>query len=481
MYRSFADFQKLNTALATDFLVGYRQGQTEFKIDFYTLSRVISGGLTRTPNVLYVSVSGSDTSTGVGEAVPVRSIKKACQIAANDPGNNYTIFVRSGNYYEDNPVYVPPRTSIIGDNLRRVSVYPLNVTRDILWVSNADYVWGVTFRGHRSPGAAVAFWNLDRSTVEADDDYVIAFERLPLLFKPTTPQFITTSPYIQGCSSITNSSSPGADDAGAGMRIDGKLVRGFIRSMVLDSYTLFNEGGLGVHIINNGYAQLVSIFTICCTAAVMCSAGGSCDINTSNASFGLTGIAAVGKSNTPILTGTVVRDEDGNNNIIAVSGVEWPFDLDIARTPNLGQLMEIDQDWRGTRFSITSATSAGPFQYEIIFDGTLGIPVTGGNTVKFYLRSSILAAAYTMEYIGSGTTLNTALPAFGGQVNEELQVIQQDGGVCYFTFTNESGDFKIGPDFTVNQATGTITGRAFDRSLFALVTPFVLALEGSSS
>jgi hypothetical protein len=342
-------------------------------------------------------------------------------------------------------------------------------------------VWGATFRGHRAPGAAVAFWNLDRSTPEADDDYVIAFERLPLLFKPTTPQFITTSPYIQGCSSITNSSSPGADDAGAGMRVDGSLVRGFIRSMVLDSYTQFNEGGLGIHIINNGYAQLVSIFTICCTAAVLCSAGGGCDINTSNASFGLTGIAAVGKSNTPILTGTVVRDEDGNNNIIAVSGVTWPFGLDIARTPNLGQLMEIDQDWRGTRFSITSATSAGPFQYELICDGTLGVPITGGNTVKFYLRSSILAAAYTMEYIGSGTTLSTALPAFGGQVNNELQVIQQDGGVCYFTFTNESGDFKIGPDFTVNQATGTITGRAFDRSLFALVTPFVLALEGSSS
>jgi hypothetical protein len=480
MYRSFADFQKLNTALATDFLVGYRQGQTEFKIDFYTLSRVISGGLTRTPNVLYVSVSGNDTNTGVGEAVPVRSIKRACQIAANDPANNYTIYVRSGTYYENNPVYVPPRTSIVGDNLRRVNIYPLNVTRDILWVSNADYVWGVTFRGHRAPGAAVAFWNLDRSTAETDDDYVTAFETLPLLFKPTTPQYITTSPYIQGCSSITNSSSPGADDAGAGMRVDGALVRGFIRSMVLDSYTQFNEGGLGIHIINNGYAQLVSIFTICSTAAVLCSAGGSCDINTSNASFGLTGIAAVGKSNAPILTGTIIRNEDGNNNIIAVSGVTWPFGLDIARTPNLGQLMEIDQDWRGTRFSITSATSAGPFQYELICDGTIGIPITGGNTVKFYLRSSILAAAYTMEYIGSGTTLNTALPAFGGQPNNELQVIQQDGGVCYFTFTNESGDFKIGPDFTVNQATGTITGRAFDRSLFALVTPFVLALEGTS-
>jgi len=481
MYRSFADFQKLNTALATDFLVGYRQGQTEFRIDFYTLSRVISGGLTRTPNVLFVSVSGSDSNTGVGEAVPLKTIKKACQIAANDPANAYTVFVRSGSYYENNPVYVPPRTSLIGDNLRRANIYPLNPTRDLLWVSNADYIWGFTFRGHRAPGAAVAFWDLDRSTAEKDYDNYIAFEALPIIFAPETPQFITTSPYIQGCSSITNSSSLGANDAGAGLRVDGSLVRGFIRSMVLDSYTQFNEGGLGVHVINNGYAQLVSIFTICCTAAVLCSAGGGCDINTSNASFGLTGIAAVGKSTTPVLTGKVIRSESGDNNVIGVSGVDWPFGLDIARTPNLGQLMEIAEDWRGTQFTITSATSAGPFRYEIICEDTLGIPVTGGNTINFYIRSSILASAYTMEYIGSGTVLNQALPAFGGQPKNENQVIQLDGGVCYFTFTNESGDFKIGADFTINQATGTITGRAFDRSLFALVTPFVLSLEGSGS
>lgn len=481
MYRSFADFQRLNTALATDFLVGYRQGQTEFKIDFYTLSRVISGGLVRTPNVLFVSVSGSDNNTGVGEAVPFRTIKKACQTAANDPGNNYTIYVKTGSYYENNPVYVPPRTSIIGDNLRRVNVFPLNPTRDLFWVSNADYIWGMTFRGHRAPGAAIAFWNLDRSTGQSDSDYVTAFQTLPIFFTPTTPQFVTTSPYIQGCSSITQSSAPGANDAGAGMRVDGSLVRGFLRSMVLDSYTQFNEGGPGIEIINNGYAQLVSIFTICCTHAVLCSAGGGCDINTSNASFGLSGIVAVGKSNTPVLTGVVIRDEDGNNNVIGVSGVEWPFGIDVARTPNIGQVAIIEEDWRNTQFTITSATSAGPFSYELIVDGTLGIPLTGGNIIKFYLRSSILASAYTMEYIGSGTILNEALPAFGGQPISENCVIQKDGGVCYFTFTDETGDFKIGPDFTINQATGTITGRAFERSLFALVTPFVLSLEGSST
>ena len=33
--------------------------------------------------------------------------------------------------------------------------------------------------------------------------------------------------------------------------------------MVLDSYTQYNQGGIGASITNQGYAQLVSLFTIC--------------------------------------------------------------------------------------------------------------------------------------------------------------------------------------------------------------------------
>jgi hypothetical protein len=116
---------------------------------------------------------------------------------------------------------------------------------------------------------------------------------------------VLTSPYPQGNSSITQSTSAGADDAGGGVLVDGFKVEGPTRSMVMDSFTQFNEGGKGIHIINNGYAQLVSTFTICCTEGVMCETGGTCSINTSNCSFGLSGLVALGKSPGATLIGNL--------------------------------------------------------------------------------------------------------------------------------------------------------------------------------
>jgi hypothetical protein len=64
--------------------------------------------------------------------------------------------------------------------------------------------------------------------------------------------------------------------------------------MVLDSYTQYNQGGIGVSITNEGYAQLVSLFTICPNIAVYCGTGAACDLTNSNASFGNYGLIADG-------------------------------------------------------------------------------------------------------------------------------------------------------------------------------------------
>ena len=478
MYRSFADFSR-TSPLPSDFLVGYRPNQGEFQVDFYTISNLISGGLWQTPNVLYVTMSGSDTNVGTAENYPFRTIKRACQYASQNPTRQYTIFVKTGEYYEKNPVYVPQKTSIIGDNLRRTSVYPQNPTYDLFWVTNADYIWGFTFRGHKRPAAAVAFPNIDVS----DPQYQVAFNTPSYIISPPTgnknvpghPLYIFTSPYIQGCSSITQSTAPGLDNAGAGMRVDGDRVGGFIRSMVLDSYTQFNEGGDGIIINNNGYAQLVSIFTIGGTTAVMVSGGGQCDINTSNASFGLSGLVAFGKSNSPVLTGTLVTDVSAGSNSFIVEKVDPST---IALTP--AQLMvfecEADKDTPRTLFQITTAGLIGPVTYQITTDDPAVSYISGGK-VNFYMRSTILASVYTMEYVGAGSTLSTALPVLGGVSKPENEVCARDGGIIFVTLTNEQGDFKVGTDFVIRQATGTIEGRTFNRSLFSLITPFVLALE----
>jgi len=481
MYRNFSDFAQTKP-LASDFLVGFRPNQGEFKVDFYTISNLISGGLFETPNVLYVTVSGADTNIGVAENYPFKTIKRACSYAAARPYNNYSIFVKSGTYYEKNPIYVPPNTTLHGDNLRRTSIIPLNPTYDILWVTNADYVWGFTFRQHKRPSAAVAFPSLNSGNPE----YAVAFNTAPLTLYQVTPPstnihtfgnplYIVTSPYVQGCSSITRSSSDGANDAGCGMRIDGSRVGGYIRSMVLDSYTQFNEGGEGIVILNNGYAQLVSIFTVACTTAVIVSAGGGCDINTSNASFGLSGLAAFGRSNTPVITGTLVNSVSAGDNILVIDQV---LPTQIATTP--APLMVFNEpNYPNTYYTVTSALSTSTVFKRVQFttDENLVYDIPAGTSIKFYLRSSILASAYTMEFVGSGTILNKALPVLGGVAKPENEVCERDGGKIFVTLTNEQGDFKVGTDFTIRQATGTIEGRTFQRSIFSLITPFVLSIE----
>jgi hypothetical protein len=103
---------------------------------------------------VYVSQTiGSDLNDGRSAARPVKTIKKAAQIAYGlqkatpDPTDEYvSIIVSGGEYLEDNPISLPRNCSLVGDNLRRVIVRPLNQDRHMIKASNETYVIGVVFR-----------------------------------------------------------------------------------------------------------------------------------------------------------------------------------------------------------------------------------------------------------------------------------------------------------------------------------------------
>ena len=107
-------------------------------------------------------------------------------------------------------------------------------------------------------------------------------------FDPDTIRTSTQSPYIRNCTNFISNS--------IGMKIDGDAVGGDFNSMVTDSFTQYNQGGIGVSITNDGYAQIVSLFTICTDVGVFCGTGGQCDITNSNSSFGNFGLVADGVS-----------------------------------------------------------------------------------------------------------------------------------------------------------------------------------------
>lgn len=121
-----------------------------------------------------------------------------------------------------------------------------------------------------------------------------------------------------------------------------------------------------------------------------------------------------------------------------------------------------------------------PGTYHII---ELGEAVTNtalfpdGATVNFYQRSYISASGYVFEYVGAGANYG-ALPQVGqADPIQKQETIQLDSGKVFFTSTDQNGDFRIGPSLVISQATGVISGRTFTQSLFANMTPFILAIE----
>jgi hypothetical protein len=207
-------------------------------------------------NILYVTKDGSDANDGTKLGAAKATIKAAVGVA--EAGT--VIKVSAGTYVEDNPIKVPDQVSIVGDSLREVTVTPAN-QGDLFHLGNGNYMWNMSFVGPENPGAIFAF----------DPDRIV---------------YNNQSPYIQNCTNFI----PGS----IGMKVDGSLALGPRKSMVLDSYTQYNQGGIGVSITNEGYAQLVSLFTICPDIAVYCGGGSACDLTNSNASFGNYGLVADG-------------------------------------------------------------------------------------------------------------------------------------------------------------------------------------------
>jgi len=640
-----------------DSLAITHRGDVTKNLTIKSLMDYINKHLNGVNQCFYVSTgenaSDADDSPqrGKNELLPFASIKKACAVIRNLQNNTtptinedtadinnptptlrseqYTIFVKSGDYEEDNPIYLPPNTSLIGDNLRRTTISPINTKYDILWVNSGCYVWGFTFRNHEHPAAAVAFpYTSDTIKTEEGsayrDAFAIAYNRGHTtngagssdyaIAPPSGKPLILVSPYVQGCTSYALSSpmkaaiisgtsdDPSVNDAGTGMRVDGSLVSGGIRSMVLDSFTQVNQGGIGIHLLNHGYAQLVSIFTVATEQGILCESGASCSISTSNCTFGLSGLIARGMSgittmpnissewrNDPNITGTPILS---GNFVIAPETVTaapatdpYPFTYhygyvsaaDTFTITNVdGVIVNGDQiiatkPYTNLCFTVRSTNGYHDDVYDYILEGDVDptiptvvkeltatdgtkftysprpklfrvdLPVaTTANVVgnpgdpkgfpadnpvgyspdvptydikltyntprlnlrhlvrpngtyrnfesahvDFFARSMVETGSHTFEYMGTGTRILSSIPAYGAVANNETEAVYDSlydpfdnlPGIVYYTSSNELGNFKVGPNFTIVQSTGTIEGDTFKRAIITLVTPLNIVLE----
>ena len=338
-------------------------------------------------NVLYVTKDGNDSNTGKKLGDAKATIRGA--IAAASAGT--VIRVSAGTYIENNPVVIPAQVSVVGDSLREVSVQPQNNNQDLFHVANGNYIAEMSFTGSIDSGKAI------------------------FAFNPTQVGYFDQSPYIQNCTNFIPNS--------IGLKVDGAKAIGPTKSMVLDSYTQYNQGGIGASISNEGYAQLVSLFTICDETAVICESGASCDLTNSNSSFGTNGLIADGVGPRKY-TGIVTTAAAANSSEFALDVSVPTLNVTAATYDNTTGLTTITVDAThnlnvgmgvtiaGLGFTCVSGPGIVTFpsgNYGYVFE-VVSVPTT--TSFSAYVGVSTLAHTYN-----SGGTVSINVPRpFDGQV-----------------------------------------------------------------
>ena len=104
----------------------------------------------------------------------------------------------------------------------------------------------------------------------------------------------TKSPYCQNISSFGTGVT--------GLRLDGNLHNGGLKSMVANDVTNFLDDGISVWLSGDSRAELVSVFTYFCHIGYLCTDGGKIRGTNGNNSYGTFGSAAIGTlaTETPI-------------------------------------------------------------------------------------------------------------------------------------------------------------------------------------
>jgi hypothetical protein len=301
---------------------------------------------------------------------------------------------------------------------------------------------------------------------------------------PSKP-FITGSPYIQNCSSITGpfkksdgglvnvTQSPynvlpyslaDIDEigAGGGCRIDGAVVAQAgdtlngtvltvsspLRSFVADSFTQVNQGGPGHLVINRGYAQFVSCFTTFSSYSYRSVAGGLTNISTSVTDFGNYGLVASGYWSVPIATSVV--SQNYRSTVASVTIATGNGGKGYTRAPYV-------------QFGYSDSTARGLASLDA--DRVASVTITSGGTY-------LVTPSVTFVQNASDVTLSIANPAVVSWTNHGLPLstavyLRTTGtlptglvaNTVYYTFATATNSFQLSSDkVSAIATTGTQSG-----------------------
>ena len=402
---------------------------------------------TSIPTLYVSSTDGNDTNDGRSIQFPLRTIKRATQLAT--PGydgrygltssslyNGYVIRVQAGTYLEDNPVIMPKNSTIWGSGLRITKILAKNKDEDLFWVNSGCYVAEVTVGGMR-----------------LYPDQINPTKGFGFAFQPGA--FITTSPYIQNCSQISNQENSFAElyenipPGGGGLYVNGDVIHpdSPLASMVLDAYTQISPNGVGCLVNGRGFIQLVSFFNNFSYYAIRVNNGGHATLNNSNISFGLYGMYSSGSRMISGSGGDLVSRDSIRSTwscIVDVLSKGYPAGLPTASILNTNDGIKVTSE---PQFFLNAGQTASQADIdEVNADFTLISEIVQSGTSNF---PTLLAKSSNKGYganspfnILGGTQITSSISAG----NYELNHISQSFGTLLGIFANGTGSYNYQPN-----------------------------------
>jgi len=482
------------------------------------------GGAT---NVYYVSKDGSDSAgAGGGLDSAFASIKYACSnIGTPTATNPAIIFVKAGTYEEAQlPIVVPAHTTIAGDSIRATVIKPAsgldssgsvqNNRSTMFRMSNATVLQDVVMDGMGGyiPGSPAH--KPESATIGG----------IYLALNAASP-ISTKSPYIYNCTSFGNGATGAVLDGsvhasgnrsmlfhtytavhsdGLGIflkansnaemistftyycqvgfaAIGGSKIRSLNSSNAYGEYAVYSAGFDAGETANTGTVKGIMLSYQGVVSGsfndgeLITGAGGATAyvINVQSEPKVLYIIPAsgtfqsgevvtgAGGATVTLVAGTVTSNQSGRILVTQfASSADAGDSLQFAST-----------DGNAYQIQTVSSVTANSIAYHVlVFSTSRATPVADGVSVNVRKEFSLVRlTGHDFLQVGTGGTDTTNWPNNPTQnPNQNYQVMTNatDPGRVYYTATDESGNFYVGDQFQVNQATGNVTldASAFDLS-----------------
>jgi len=476
--------------------------------------------------VYYVTKSGSNSADGSSIDTAFASIKHAvANVGTPTATNPAIIFVKAGTYEEQLPIVVPAHTTIAGDSLRATVIKPAsgldsggsiqNNRSTMFKMSNATVLQDLVMdgMGGYTPG----------SPAHKPESATIGGVYLAL---NNASPVSTKSPYIYNCTSFGNGATGAVLDGsvhasgnrsmlfhtytavhsdGLGIflkananaemistftyycqvgfaAIGGSKIRSLNSSNAYGEYAVYSAGFDSGETANTGTVKgTMLVYTNVLTTSFQ--DGETITGGTSGATAKVVNVQAepkriyiVSKSGTFQASETVTGATSGATATLTSGTVEVNQSGRIlvsifATLPVAGDSLQFNStDGNAYQIqSISTVTISGQAYRVIVFSTARATAVAAdvGLTVRKEF-SLVRLTGHDFLQVGTGGTDTTNWPNNPTQnPNQSYQVMtnETDPGRVYYTATDELGNFYVGDQFKVDQATGNVT---LDASAFNL-------------